>query len=58
MKKYYLILYALVFLLSCGEDEEKPKLPPISTYGANTLGFEIDGIIWTPCCVDNSIFGV
>ena len=49
MKRYvtHLLLLPAVFFLtmsSCHKDEPKPDLVPITTKGANTMGFYVDGV--------------
>lgn len=46
-----LISLILIFAIFSCDDDDSPSLPPVTTSGKNTLGFIVDGEIWTPCCV-------
>ena len=51
MKKYHIHLFLLFSVLvltasSCHKEEPEPDLVPITTTGANTMGFYVDGV---PC---------
>ena len=48
MKKYILILFSIVSLWSCTEDNtvDITVMPPATTTGANTFGCLVDGWIY------------
>ncbi|HQW97236.1 MAG TPA: hypothetical protein PLU58_15620, partial [Saprospiraceae bacterium] len=50
MKKYHIHLFLLFSVLvltasSCHKEEPEPDLVPITTTGANTMGFYVDGVV-------------
>ncbi len=53
----HLVTLALAFFIfsasSCHKDEPEPDLVPITTTGANTMGFYIDGVPYNKKGVQN-----
>jgi hypothetical protein len=50
MKKYLFILFVLLALISvkCSKSNFGDKLPPVTTFGANTFGCKVNGKVWMP----------